>query len=105
MGDSFDVAVTAVHDHAKGLSGLAEELRGAFDAAGYVKVTDEAYGQTCQQVASMLNAVAEEAGRTILAGIDGLASAAAELRNSADTYTALDSGHARIFFDIGGGLA
>src|SRR5262245_59726318 len=102
MGDSFDVAVTAVQGHARGLSGLADELRGAFDAAGYVKMTDEAYGQTCQQVASMLNAVAEAAGRTILAGIDGLAAAAAELRNSADTYTVEDSGHMRILFDIGG---
>ncbi|GAB3449162.1 type VII secretion target [Actinophytocola sediminis] len=100
--DSFEVADAALNDHARGVTGLADELRAAFDIAGRVTLTSGTYGQSGEQVVSLLNAVAEAAEEVVRSGIDALDGAATELRASATTYTDRDTGAATSFTGVNG---
>jgi uncharacterized protein YukE len=100
MADSYGVVNAEVRDHAKEVTGLAAELRGAIDIAGNVRLTADAYGQDCQQIASMFNTVAKAAGQSIEAGIGALESAGQNLRGNSQTYADLEAGGAGAFTAI-----
>jgi predicted HAD superfamily Cof-like phosphohydrolase len=91
MPDSFEVTSTALHEHARLVTALADELRRAF---GHVSMAANAYGQVCEQVPPMLNAVSATAGQVVQAGIDALNAAATDIHASATTYTQNDKENA-----------
>ena len=105
MTDAYAVAAAALTGHASAVAGLADELRGALDATGQVTLTDNAYGQTGQQITSLLNAVARAGAGTLQAGIDALESASVTLRANADAYAAAETGESNSFGGISGQLA
>jgi uncharacterized protein YukE len=105
MDDSFEVAIAALREHATEMTGLADQLRNAFDVAGHVTLTRDAYGQPCEQVVTMLNAVADKAGQVVRAGIRALDVAATGLRDSAGTYTRTDTASANAFSGVTGQLS
>jgi hypothetical protein len=100
MAESFEVTTAALYGHAGGLLGLADELRGVLDVAGHVTLTDDAYGQTCRRVASMLDAVARNARDAVQAGVEALESAASGLRDNAETYTGMETSAATTYTGI-----
>lgn len=102
MADSYQVLVPALTNHARTLSGLAAELRGASDAARGVTVTGDAYGQTCQRVAAMLNAVAQVGQETLLTGVEALEAEVEHLRDTARDYDKQDTAGATGINQAGG---
>lgn len=104
MAETYEVTSSALREHASGVSGLADELRGAFDLAGHVRLTDDVYGEPGRQVATLLNDVAQAAGGTIRAAIAALDSAATNLRGSAEDYTAREGAETQRFSGIAGEL-
>lgn len=97
MAGSFEVAGEALRGHASAVAGLVDELQGAFNVAAQVRLTPDAYGETCEPATAMLNAAAEAAGGVLRAGIDALEQAAASLRDTATTYAEADSEQASRF--------
>lgn len=104
VAGSTEVTTSALLDHATAVSRLSDELARAFDLADRVTVTADAYGQTCARVASMLNAVADAAGKAVQAGIDALDSEETKLRTSAGTYADNETKSAGVFTEISGQL-
>jgi len=101
MSDSYAVATTALTGHASNVANLADELRSAL-AAAQVTLADNAYGQTCQQVSAILNAVAQAGQGTVQAGVATLDSFAALLRATADTYAEQEATQAGVLTAITG---
>lgn len=102
---SIEVSSSTLLDHASAISRLGDELTGAHNLAGHVTVTADAYGQTCARVASMLNAVADAAGKAVQAGIDAMEAEESKLRASAATYVDMETRTAGVFTEISGQLA
>lgn len=101
---STEVTTSALLDDATALSRLSDELTSAFDLAGHVTVTADAYGETCARVASMLNAVADAGGKAVKAGIDALDSEVTKLRASAGTYDENETARVEVFTETSGEL-
>ena len=104
MTGSCEVVGAELHGHASAVTWMADELRGAFDVAGRVRLTGDAFGEGGQRIVAALNAVAEVAGRSVEAGVGALAFTATHLRASVDTYTERDTGGAAGFSGIAGRL-
>ena len=104
MSESYEVVTAALTDHASGVAGLADELRGALDTAGHVTLADNAYGQTCQRIRSLLNAAAHAGGDSLQAGIDALESASVTLRANAAAYADVEAGGSNAFTGLSGQL-
>lgn len=91
MSETYRVDPAALTDHARVLSGLAEELGGALDAAGGVSLGGDAYGQTCRGFAASLDQVAKIGQDTLHAGIEALRTEAANLREAVTEYEQQES--------------
>jgi hypothetical protein len=87
---SYRVLTPALTTHARTMSGLADQLRGAFDAAR-TGLGADAYGQTCQRFAAALDTLAEVARETLLSGVEALETEAANLRDTATEYAGQDA--------------
>jgi hypothetical protein len=97
MAGSFQVITAALTNHARTLSGLAGELRGAHDAARGVTMTGEAYGQTCQRFAATIDTIAQAGQETLLSGVEALEAEVMHLRDTVRDYENRDAaGAARI---------
>lgn len=103
MSQSFQVATAELSGLASSIASLTDELRSALDA-GQVTVPANAYGQTCQQLATMLNAVARAGATTLQTGIDQLESVSTNLRTNANAYAAAEAQGSAAFTGIGGQL-
>lgn len=104
VAGSYAVVAPDLVSYAGEVSGLAGELRGALDVAGHVRVTADAYGQTCEQLASLLNLVADAAEKVIEAGIGALETAGTNLRDTATSYADQETAAAEGFTGITGQL-
>ena len=86
MNDFYEVVPPELTAHARKLSGLADELQQAQDSTGNVSVTHDAFGQTCEQLATVLQNLGG-AGRVALQNaVDALTLAQTNLRKTAETF-------------------
>lgn len=84
MSDSYEVVAASLTAHAGQLVGLSDELRTTTDLAG--NMTSDAYGQTCQRFASMLDSLAQAGKETLQAAVEALDTEASKVRAAADAY-------------------
>jgi LPS O-antigen subunit length determinant protein (WzzB/FepE family) len=101
MTDSYEVVTAALSAHAGKLSGLAGELRAAADIARGQNITTDAYGQTCQQFATMIDALANAGQETLQAGVESLEAEMSNLRTAAAAYEQRETSQVDTFGKIG----
>jgi hypothetical protein len=85
VSESYEVVTAALADHARLLDDLAGQLRAAGQSA-MVSMTGDAYGQTGERFATMIEDVAGAGRDTLQAGVDALEAAGANLRDIANAY-------------------
>jgi hypothetical protein len=87
QGESgYGVVTDALTNHARTLSGLADELRAVQDLMAGVSMTAEAYGEIGPRAASAIDALGQVGQDAMREGVAALESAAGELRASVVSY-------------------
>jgi hypothetical protein len=100
MVDGFGVLSTELRGHAAGIDALLDRLDQAISAAQAVSMPDGAYGLICQFLPPVINPLEQRGIDGISAARSGMADAATEVRNSAETYDAHDQANEQSFGDI-----
>src|SRR5262245_8129005 len=86
--------------HAQQLSGVMDALQQAKDAARQVSMPTDAYGILCQPFRMMLDPVEKYGMDALRDAAEAMEAASHEIKSTAQTYQAVDGGHAARFKEI-----
>jgi hypothetical protein len=89
--DGFEVEPDDVTVHAGRLGRVADGIATATDAARYVQLHGEAYGQICRFVPAILNDLSTPLIDGLQTAVDSLRGTADRLRATAQAYTTADT--------------
>jgi hypothetical protein len=89
--DGFGVEPDDVTVHAGRLDRIGDGIATAIDAARYVQLHPEAYGQICSFVPAILNDLSTPLIDGLQTAVDSLRDTAARLRTTADAYLTADT--------------
>lgn len=104
MSDSFEVVTEALTAHSISVIKLSDELRSTVELAGGQSITGDAYGQTCQEFAALLDALASAGAETLRLAVECLEAEALKVRASAAEFDRQDAGTIDALRTVGGEL-
>jgi hypothetical protein len=86
MRDSYAVLTAELAQHSRTLGGLQAEVGSASETAAGTSVTDDAYGETCQEFPAILRQLAQAGQATLEATATAFEEATADMKATATTY-------------------
>jgi hypothetical protein len=95
MTTEMGFPATAVLQHADAVTESADDMTTARAAIGDVAMDNQAYGQLCQFLPTLLTPLFAGAGDVMNDAVEALAETALNLRTTASAITATDAGSAR----------
>lgn len=104
MNDSYEVVTAELTAHSINVVKLSDELRSTMELAGVHSMTGDAYGQTCQRFAAMLDALASEGKETLRLAVECLETEASKVRAAAATFDRQEADAIDVLTTAGGGL-
>jgi hypothetical protein len=90
MADRYEVLTGALSAHAKKVSGFADRLTQAVDAAQQMSLPTDAYGQCCQDLPFMLNPLQRLGAAALNSSVERLNSTATNVEDTAEDYANID---------------
>ena len=103
MSDSYEVVTEELTAHSISVIKLSDDLRSTMDLAGGQSITGDAYGQTCQPFAALLDALASAGQETLRMAVECLEVEAAKVRASAAEFDRQEADTIAALGTAGGG--
>jgi len=104
VGDGFNVDVEQLRTHAGNVDAIRDRFGAVKSASAHIAQDDQAYGLLCGWIAAVLEGRHTKTDELIAYVEGNLELVAAELRNTADGYKAVDDSNADLISSAGDGV-
>jgi hypothetical protein len=104
MADGFEVLSGELETHATRISGFADRLGAAADAANQVAMNDSAFGVVCQPFAMILNPFEQQGVQALRQAVESMGEVGRKVKDTAKSYDQTEQAETRSYENLEGEL-